>query len=453
MPEASSLPLERAVRGRVRVDPASLRALGHDESHLAGAPRAIVAPKDAEDVAALIGWARSHRVPLVPRGGGTSLDGESVPEDGGIVVDMSEWSEVGEVSADDRWARVGPGVVNLSLQGAVRPHGLFFPPNPGSWTRSTIGGNVATNASGPRSFRYGATRGWVRELEVVLGNGGRLRLGTRCAKRSLGPDLLSLIVGSEGTLGIVTEVTVKLAPLPPVRRGLVVPIPEGTRLGALAARLANAPIGGLAAVEYIDRACAQALSQDGRPIGPEGAAWLLLELEAADPAEAERRTAHLARELASAGLPAAPVPFDDADELWTRRGESSVALDRRLGHRIREDIAVPVRRVDELLADLARISEEERVPMFLFAHLGEGSLHPNFAVDPTTPAAGRIRERTLLAALALGGTISSEHGIGRLKRPVVERELGSVAVAWLGSVKRWCDPDGILNPGKIYPPP
>lgn len=447
MPKA----LEEAVRGRVRRDAEALRSAGHDESHLSGAPSAVVAPEDPDDVVDLVAWARAHRVPLVARGGGTSLDGESVPADGSVVVDLSGWRSIAEISDDGRSARVGPGVVNLALQSATRPHGLFFPPNPGSWTRSTIGGNVATNASGPRSYRYGPTRAWVRELTAVLGNGSRSTFGSRAAKRSVGPDLLSLIVGSEGTLGVVTEVVVKLAPLPPVRRGLVVPLPDDARLGAIAGHLAQAPTDGLSAVEYVDRPCAAALAEGGREIGPGDSAWLLLEVEAARPAEADRATDAIASRLAAAGVRAPPRVFEDADELWTRRGESSTALDRRIGHRIREDVAVPPARTDEMLAELARIAADERVPLFLFGHLGEGSLHPNFAVDPTSAAAGRIRERTLRTALALGGTISAEHGIGLLKRPFLELELGAPAVDLLRAVKRWCDPDGILNPGHLYP--
>ena len=445
--------LDGVVRGRVATDLASLRVAGHDASHVPGAPLAVVSPVDEDDVRSLIGWARRHRLPLVARGGGTSLDGESVPFAGGIVVDLSRWDRVETIDPDERGAYVGPGVVNLALQRAVAPHGLFFPPNPGSWTSCTIGGNVATNASGPRSYRYGPTRRWVRELDVVLGNGRRLRLGTRAAKRSVGPDLLSLIVGSEGTLGIVTRIGVRLASIPPVRRGLLIPVPDRARLGDLAVRLGRAGAEGLAAIEYVDRASADALERLGRPLGPSGRAWILLEVEAPDSASADRQAEALSSVASSGSGPDRSVPFENADEMWTRRGESGVALDRELGPRVREDVAVPVGRTDELLDELARISAEEHVPLYLYGHLGEGSVHPNFAVDPESPAGARVRDRTLLAALALGGTVSAEHGIGSVKRPYVERELGPDAVEWLRAVKSWCDPDGVLNPGKLYPPP
>ncbi|MFY9716683.1 MAG: FAD-binding oxidoreductase [Thermoplasmata archaeon] len=444
--------LERAVRGRVRSDSDALRGAGADASHLTGRPLAVVSPEDEEDVRALVLWARARRIPLVARGAGTSFEGESVPVDGAVAVDLASWSVVEEVSIEDRWARVGPGLVNRSLQESVRPHGLFFPPNPGSWSRSTIGGNVATNASGPRSFRYGSTRTWVRELDAVLGNGDRVHLGTKAAKRSVGPDLLPLLVGSEGTLGIITAVTVRLAPLPSVRRGLVVPLKATVLLGALASRLARATPSGLSAVEYVDRETALALGGAGMSIGTGREALLLLEVEADDSAEADRRTTRIAALLASAGVATAPELFEDADEMWTRRGESGTVLDRRLGPRVREDVAVPVGRIDELLVELRRLAADEAIPLYLYGHLGEGNLHPNFGVDPGSPAADRVRDRTLRAALALGGTISGEHGIGQLKRAYVERELGAPAVAWLWAVKRWCDPDGILNPGKLLPP-
>ncbi len=451
----SSPPLDRlaaALDGEVLVDPAARDGAGRDGSHLRGRPAAVVRPGGPEDVVRIVRWARRSRVPLVPRGAGTSLDGESVPPDGAVAVDLSGWRRILAIDPDELTARVEPGVVNFELQTALRPQGLFYPPNPGSWTRSTIGGNIATNASGPRSFRYGPTRSWVRRVEVVLGTGERVALGTPAAKRSVGPELLSLLVGSEGSLGIVTEATLRLVPTPAVREGLVVPLPEGTALGALALRLRRARGTGLSAIEYLDRACADALAARRRAVGPTDAALLLLELEADDRATADARRRAVVGALRDGGIEAPPTLFDDADELWTLRGESGVVLDERYGERVREDVAVPLSRLDEMLRAVAAISAEEAVPVFLFAHLGEGSLHPNFGVDPASRTAQRVRTRLWDAALALGGTISGEHGIGRLKRGYVARELGAGAVAWLADVKRHCDPDGILNPGTLYPP-
>ncbi|HTT15455.1 MAG TPA: FAD-binding oxidoreductase [Thermoplasmata archaeon] len=445
--------LARELRGSVSTDPRALARAGRDGSHLSGRPLAVVAPRDVDEVGVLVRWARHERIGLVPRGAGTSLDGESVPRDGAVVVDLSGWTAVREVRAEERWARVDPGVVNRTLQSVLEPLGWFFPPNPGSWATSTIGGHVGTNASGPRSFRYGPTRAWVRGLEAILGTGERVRLGSRAPKRSLGPDLLGLLVGSEGTLGIVTEVTVGLAPLPGVRRGLVVPLPPDVALGRLSAALGSAPGTGLSAIEYLDTECARDLAEDRGAAWPTGAALLLLEVEAADPGEADARQARIARRLESAGVRAPPLVYDDANRLWSERGESGRVLDERFGERIREDIAVPVPAVDALRAAIDRIAAREGVRVFVFAHLGEGSLHPNFVVDPSGPAAARIRDALYAESLRLGGTISGEHGVGALKAPYVARELGPTAVGMLRAVKRACDPDGILNPGKLYPPP
>ncbi|MCI4339497.1 MAG: FAD-binding oxidoreductase [Thermoplasmata archaeon] len=445
--------LTRAVHGVVRSDAAEILRVDHDASHLTGHALAVVAPRDPDDVVALVRWAREHGVPLVPRGAGTSLDGESVPMAGGVVVDLSGWNRVMEILEDERLARVGPGTVNRDLQAALAPHGLFFPPNPGSWTVSTIGGHVGTNASGPRSFRYGPTRSWVRSLEAVLGTGERVGWGGRAAKRAVGPDLLSLFVGSEGTLGITTEVTVRLAPLPAIREALVVDLPDGGPLAPVAAALARARGTGLAAVEYLDRACAAELAGpqgfDHRRDGP----LLLLEIEAEDLTEARARRERVGEVLRRVGVVTEPTVYDDADVLWTLRGRAGVALDERLGHRIREDVAVPLAAIDPLVVELERISALEHVPLYLFGHLGEGNLHPNYAVDPESSSGLRVRAAVLAASSALGGTISAEHGIGAIKAPFLEREIGTPGVEVLRALKRVCDPDGILNPGKLYPSP
>jgi D-lactate dehydrogenase (quinone) len=428
-----------------------MERIDRDASHVEGRAIAVVAPYDAEDVVALVRWARRHAVPLVARGAGTSMEGESVPLAGGVVVDLSGWNTIREIRPDERSATVGPGTVNRDLQEALRPHGLFFPPNPGSWTSATIGGHVGTNASGPRSFRYGPTRAWVRSVDAVLGTGELVHWGTRAPKRSAGPDLLSLFVGSEGTLGIATEVTVRLAALPAIREGVVVALPAGVRLGQVAGALSRAHGTGLSAVEYLDRACAAELSGpagfDRREDGP----LLLLEIEADDPTERRARFDRVEGVLRRVGVPAPLAVYEDADALWTLRGRAGVALDERFGIRVREDVAVPLEAVDRLVAELERIATTEQVPLYLFAHLGEGSLHPNYMVDPTGPAGDRVRSAVLTASIALGGTISAEHGIGAVKPPFLEREIGTVGVRILWALKRACDPDGILNPGKLYP--
>ena len=444
--------LARSIDGTVATDPETLARVGRDRSHLTGRPIAAVAPRDADDVAAAVRWARAHRVPVVARGGGTSLDGESVPVRGGLVLDLSGWRAIREIRADEGWGRVDPGVVNLDLQIALEARGAFFPPNPGSWSTSTIGGNVATNASGPRSFRYGPTRAWIREVELVLGDGRRARWGSRARKRSVGPDLVSLFVGSEGTLGIATEITVRIAPLPGVRRGLVVELPDRIRLGRLAQALASAPATGLSAIEFLDRPSARELATAGGiDLGGDGP-LLLLEIESDRAAEADDRTARVTRLLRAAGATHRPRAYPDADDLWSARGQASVALDRRFGDRMREDVAVPLGAVDALVREIHRIAARARVPLFLFGHLGDGSLHPNFIVPSAGPRADRIRAQLVRAALGLGGTISSEHGIGVTKTQYLEREIGVPGLDVLRALKQACDPDGILNPGKLFPP-
>jgi D-lactate dehydrogenase (quinone) len=366
-----------------------------------------------------------------------------------VIVDLGPWDRVLEIDPVARRARVQPGVVTAALDRAVAPHGLFFPPNPGSWQRSTVGGNAATNASGPRSYRYGSTRRWIVGARAVLGTGETIAVGTSALKRSAGPDLLGVMVGSEGTLGVFTELTVALAPRPARRRGVVLPLPRGVRLGRIAVRLASGSSPALSAVEFLDaRAGAFLRDRIGVATGPGG--LLLLELEhdnVARPAESR----HLKDVLRGAGVAASPTWIDDADRLWTLRGQAGVELDATMGPRVREDVAVPLRRLDNLAGSLRRIARRFSVPLAVYGHLGEGNLHPNFGIDPATPRGRRLRRDVLETALRLGGTISAEHGIGVVKRSLLTRELGAVPVDVLRAIKQRCDPDGILNPGKLLP--
>jgi D-lactate dehydrogenase (quinone) len=347
--------------------------------------------------------------------------------------------------------RVGPGVVNRTLHDRLNGSGWFFPPNPGSGRSSTIGGNVSTNASGPRSLRYGPTRRWVREVDAVLGTGERVRVGSALPKRSVGPDLLGLIVGSEGTLGLLTGIVLGLAPAPARRLGLAIRVPPTGSLSRIALALLRTPGLGMSVLEFVDRGCADALATVPGSRIPGGSPLLLVEVESSDEGEESARLGRWSELLPSLGLDAEPVVYDDADRLWTVRGESGTTLDAQLGARVREDLVVPRARVDEMVLAIDRIARSFGVETLLYGHLGEGNLHPNLVIDPRSPKGREARSALLEEAVRLGGTASGEHGIGSVKRGYVARELGPPMVRVLRAVKAQCDPDGILNPGKLYP--
>ena len=443
--------LQDAVAGPVAVGPEALESASRDASAVRGRAEAVVRPADREDTVALVGWARSHRVALTARGGGTSLDGESVPVEGGVVVDFSGWTALGTVDLAARTIRVGPGVVNRDLHETLRPSGLFFPPNPGSWHSCTVGGNIGTNASGPRSFRYGPTRRWLHAAELVLGTGELVDLGPSTAKRSVGPELLEVIVGSEGTLGLVTSATLRLARSPPRRCGIAVPVPTGAAVGSLANALARRVSLPLSALEFVDAAVAEALR--GRPGArlPGGGGLILLELESEGPDVESTALSELEEVLRQSQIREAATVLPDADRMWSLRGEAGGVVATATGPSVREDVAVPLDRIDRLIAVIGEIASEERVASHVYGHLGQGNLHPTFAVSPTTPAGRRIRSRILEASRALGGTVSGEQGVGAVKRDYLPEELGPVATRLLGGWKALCDPDAILNPGKLLP--
>jgi len=443
--------LRAEIAGIITEDADALTRFATDASHLVQLPAAAVAPRDRDDVQQLVTWARRWRVPLVGRGGGSSLDGESVPPPGSVVVDFSGWNALLEIDDADRLVRVGPGVVNRELHQTLASHGLFFPPNPGSWTTSTIGGNTATNASGPRSFRYGSTRAWVRGLEVVLGSGELLRVGHRTRKASTGPDLLGFLVGSEGTLGFFTEICLALAPTPERRIGLGLPVPDDLLFRTTLPRLLASPAPAFSAIEYLDRPTAAALSRFASGRLPGETALLLLELESSD-ADEESDLERVAKRLIDAGFEGDPVVYPDADQLWTLRGLSGEAVEEE-GVRVHEDVAVPWSRLDELIEGTRALAARHDVPVRLFGHLGDGNLHPGFVVDPLSDRARAVRRDLVLLAKRLGGTISAEHGVGALKASYLTLEHGEVGVSVLEAFKRRCDPDGIMNPGKVYPGP
>jgi FAD/FMN-containing dehydrogenase len=442
--------LRGALSGSVEADPARLGPVASDASDVHGAPDARVVPEGVPDLVALVRWAIAHRTPLIARGAGTSLDGESVPTHGGVVVDFSRWDRILEIDPVDGIARVQPGVVNRVLDRRLGEFGLTYPPNPGSGESSTIGGNVATNASGPRSLRHGPTRSWIRALEVVDGTGALWTAGGRFAKSSVGPDLVGALVGSEGTLALFAEVTVRVAVRPARRTGIVLALPDGRPLGGFLAELRDLLGAGVSAIEYADAGTADVLGKVAGSGWPTGRGLLFVEVEGSEVEEGDL-LARLDAACRRLGLPEDPRIYEDADRLWRIRGEAGPALERDGGHGLREDVAVPVSRLDELLGALQAIAERFGTTVRIFGHLGEGNLHPMFAVDPRSPRASELRDALCEVTLRLGGTISGEHGVGATKRRWLPVQLGEPSIAVLRALKSTLDPHGILNPGKLLP--
>lgn len=284
----------------------------------------------------------------------------------------------------------------------------------------------------------------------MLGTGERITLGSLAWKRSAGPDLLPLLIGSEGTLGIFTELTVRIVPRPRTRVGLLAAVSRTCSLGEVAQELQDWKGEGLVAVEWVDAQVAQALAEGSRTPLPAGAGGLVLvEVESAS-REGRPWVEAWSRRLLRSGLSAPVVPFPDADQLWRERGRAGHLLDERVGPRVREDVAVPLSAWDELLRRVRVLAHREGIPLLLYAHLGEGSLHPNFLVDPASLTAARLRQGLWQIAWELGGTASAEHGLGVQKAPVFAREHGDVPVRVMRALKREMDPAGILNPGKFF---
>lgn len=444
--------LRGLLAGSVDEDPERRRSRAPDASAVTGAPDLLVRPEGAEDLLRLVGWARATRTPLTARGAGTSLDGESVAVRGGVLVEFGGWDRVLEIDREEGLARVEPGVVNRALDAAARASGWTYPPNPGSAESSTLGGNVATNASGPRSLRHGPTRAWVRALEVVDGRGERWRAGGRYRKASVGPDLVSLLVGSEGTLALFTEITVRLERLPARRTALAVPVPGSRSLGAFSLALKEVLGPPTSALEFLDPVAAAALPELVAR-APAGAGGLVLAEVEGTEAEENEALSRLAAASSRLGLPFEPAVFPEADRLWSIRGRAGPAIEGPLGPRVREDVAVPLPNLDALLDGLRALAARRKVPVVVFGHLGEGNLHPVFGVPPASAEAQELRTELMELVLGLGGAISGEHGIGATKRHRLAAQIGAPGVAALQALKATLDPDGILNPGKLLPGP
>lgn len=435
-------------------DPDLMAGYTHDEAEWApyDAPLAVVRARTAVDVQAVVRWAIEHRVPVVARGAGTGLSGGANALAGCVVVSLDRMDAVREIDPLERLAVCQPGVINDHLRKAVAQHGLWYPPDPASSPWSTMGGNVATNAGGMCCVKYGVTRDYIRELEVVTGTGEIVRVGRRTAKGVSGLDLMSLFVGSEGTLGIVTEITVRLLPLPDPGHTVIGYFDDLVAAGEAVRAVA---MRGLtpAALELVDRTTLEAVDEYAHlGIGAEANVVLIGRVD--DGGEAGSAGAAAMREVfaaAGATFTAEAADAEEAEAMMAARRLAYPALER-LGEVLTEDVCVPKATVPQMLQTVADIGMRHDITIANIAHAGDGNLHPLMLIERGDVAA---KERAQLAfteiidaALAMGGTVTGEHGVGLLKRPGMERELGPEVVAMQRAVKAALDPHGILNPGK-----
>lgn len=465
--KSSASPLKPAILARlaslvgpenVLTAPEDVIPYGFDgTAAMKGAVACVVLPTETEQVSGIVSLAAHEGIPLVTRGSGTGLSGGSVPVPGGIVLALAQCNRILEVDPANLTILCEAGVITKAIDDASLPHGLFYPPDPGSMKISTIGGNVANNSGGLRGLKYGVTRDYVMGLEVVLPSGEVAWLGSKCVKDVAGYSLKDLFVGSEGTLGIITKVLLRLVPRPRARRTILASYDSM----AAAARTVSAIIARHiipCTLEFLDRKtcqCVEAYAKVGLPT--EAAAVVLMETDGAPSVVAEEAAA-MAEIARAEGAILVEEATDEAHatRLATARRSAFSALARIRPTTILEDVTVPRSRLSEIVAFVEEVAVRHRLEIATFGHFGDGNVHPTILTDETNHeemervelALGEIIDRTI----ALGGTITGEHGVGLAKKSFLPRQFDTASYQLLRSVKAALDPAGLLNPGKIFDP-
>ena len=440
----------------VRSDAVSLQAYSRDATPMfEGLPEVIVAPRNTAEVAKIVKFAHDTKTPIIARGAGSNLCAATVPLNGGIVMSMTNMNQILEVSKSEMIAVVQPGVTNLTLDQLVEKEGLRFVPDPGSRNVSTIGGNVATSAGGLRGLKYGTTRNYILGLEAVLGTGEVIRTGGRLVKDVAGYDVTRLLVGSEGTLAVFTEIIVALAPRPEASKYGVAYFED---LAAAAAAVEKIITSGIlpATLEFLDNTCLVAV-EDFAHLGLDTKAGaLLLFGDDGDSISIEQSVSKMA-EIAksSTGCRGVTLAADvaAADALLYARRCSLPALARLSSLSILEDIAVPRSVMAEVVNRIEGIGKKHGLRIGTFGHAGDGNLHPTIVLDKDSPKEVAAAELALAEIFALplefGGSITGEHGVGSAKLPYLEAKIGTANMQLQRNIKKVFDPAGILNPGRI----
>ena len=427
-----------------------------DATKLEFMPDAVAFPGAAEQISRILLLANREYFPVIPRGAGSGTSGGALPVKGGLVLAMDRFDRILSIDQDNLIVKVEPGVITAHLQEEVEKLGLFYPPDPASINISTIGGNVAECAGGLRAVKYGVTRDYVLGLEVVLPTGEIMKTGVETAKGVVGYDLTRLIVGSEGTLAVITSVTLRLIPKPATKKTMMAffhHISSSVRTVSDIIRNRIVPT----TLEFMDRLSIDCVRNEmGLSIPDETAALLLIEVDGDEDLTA--RDAKLVQEIcvrSGAILFQAASGKEEAERLWEARRGLSPALLTLRPSKVSQDIVVPRSRLPELIAFLEQLSQEYQLPIPAFGHAGDGNIHVNIMLDKSVPKevenANAAVKDLFRKVIEMDGTISGEHGIGITKAPYMEMEISGPALELMSRLKKAFDPNGILNPGKIFP--
>ncbi len=440
----------------VLTSPEELLCYSYDSTVLQHLPEIVVLPRTAAEVAAVVKLASRDKLPIVPRGAGTNLAGGTIPIQGGIVISVTRMTDILEIDTVNMVAVVQPGVVTGKLQAEVAKQGLYYPPDPASLKVTTIGGNAGMNAGGPHALKYGVTSDYVMGLEVVLPSGELIRTGGKAIKNVTGYNLTQLFVGSEGTLGVITEITLRLIPQPESSGSVLAAFADLDDAATLVNRILHAGVTP-AVIEIMDQMTIHTVDdylQSGLP--RDAAALLLIQVDGVQAAVDQELQviSQLCRENRATMVELATTP-DEEEVLWKARQSISPSLTRVRPTKLGEDISVPREAIPQVVRRIQEISRERDLPIVIFGHISDGNLHPNILFDQADPeemerveaASGDIFE----VATSVGGTLSGEHGIGLLKQKYLQLDLPAATVEVMRTIKRALDPDNIMNPGKIFP--
>ena len=444
--------------GRVLTDQSDLYSYSFDGSFGTYLPDAVIQTKNVEELSRLVKLANKERIPIYPRGQSTSLSGGPLPVKGGMVFDLSVMDDVLEVDTEDLIAVVSPGVLTADIHKAAERHGFMYPPDPSSSHVSTIGGNLAENSGGPRGLKYGVTKDFVLGLEVITPEGEIIKTGGRTVKNVTGYDLTKLIVGSEGTLGIITKAILRLIPKPPASKTMMVIFENLVDAGKAISNILSSGILP-AKMELMDQSSIIAV-ENYQPLGlpVEAGAIILIELDGHPFAlEEEAKQIKSVCERNGAMQIEIPQTKEEENQLWKARKLVSPAIVRIKPTKISEDATVPRSKIPEMCQRLEEIRKKYQLDLVVFGHAGDGNLHPNIICNKNDLEEMRNVEKAVSeifsAAVELGGTLSGEHGIGNMKSPFMEMELGAAGLDMMKRIKQVWDPNNIMNPGKIFPEP